>query len=161
MPSFDIVSRIDLHELTNAVDQAARELANRFDFRGSGAEFDREGESVIVLKAQAEFQLKQMLDILKQRLAGRHIDIRCAEIHDPEINVASARQKIGLKQGIDQALAKEIVKRLKDSRLKVQAQIQGDQVRLTGKKRDDLQAAIAFLRAADLSMPLQFENFRD
>ncbi len=161
MPSFDIVSKLDLHELTNAVDQADRELANRFDFRGTGAEFDREGDSTIVLKAQAEFQLQQMLDILKQRLAGRHIDIRCAEIHEPEVNVANARQKIELKQGIGQALAKDIVRRLKDARLKVQAQIQGDQIRVTGKKRDDLQAAIALLRAAELAMPLQYENFRD
>jgi len=161
MPSFDIVSRVDLHELTNAVDQASRELANRFDFRGSGAEFERDGESTIVLKAQAEFQLKQMLDILKQRLAGRHIDIRCAEIGEAQINLATARQAVRLKQGIDQALARDILKRLKQAGLKLQGQIQGEQVRVTGKKRDELQAAIVLLRAADMAMPLQFENFRD
>ena len=161
MPSFDIVSKLDLHELTNALDQANRELANRFDFKGSDAVFERSEETVVTLKAPAEFQLKQMLDILKQRLASRHIDIRCAEIADPEINLATARQKITLKQGIDQPLAKDLIKRLKDAKLKVEAQIQGDKVRISGKKRDDLQGAMALLRSGDLKMPLQFENFRD
>jgi cyclic-di-GMP-binding protein len=161
MPSFDVVSELNLHELTNALDQANRELATRFDFKGTGAVFEREEESVILLKAQAEFQLKQMLDILKQRLASRHIDIACAEIDDPEINLATARQKVTLKQGIDQPLAKDIVKKLKDAGLKVQVQIQGDKLRISGKKKDDLQTAIAFLRGAEITMPLQFENFRD
>ena len=162
MPSFDVVSKIDLHELTNAIDQANRELSNRFDFKGTDAVFERTEESIVTLKAQAEFQLKQMLDILKQRLAARHIDIACAEIADPEINLAAARQKVTLKQGIDQPLAKDIVKRIKDAKLKVEAQIQGDKLRVTGKKKDDLQTAIALLRgAADIKMPLQFENFRD
>ena len=160
MPSFDIVSKLDLHELTNAVDQANRELANRFDFKGTGAVYERE-ETVVTMQAQAEFQLKQMLDILKQRLASRQIDIRCMEVDDPETNLASAKQKVTLKQGIEQPLAKEIVKKIKDAKLKVEAQIQGDKLRVTGKKRDDLQAAIALLRAADLKMPLQYENFRD
>jgi uncharacterized protein YajQ (UPF0234 family) len=161
MPSFDVVSKLDLHELTNAIDQANRELTTRFDFKGTGAVFEREEESVVVLKAQAEFQLKQMLDILKQRLASRHIDIGCAEIADAEINLATARQKVTLKQGIDQTLAKDIVKRIKDSGMKAQTQIQGDKLRITGKKKDDLQAAIALLRAGEIKMPLQFENFRD
>jgi len=161
MPSFDVVSKLDLHELTNAVDQANRELVNRFDFKGSGAEFERTEETVVTLKAQAEFQLKQMLDILKQRLASRHIDIACAEIDEPELNLASARQKITLKQGIDQPLAKEIVKKIKDAKIKVEAQIQGDKLRISGKKRDDLQTAIALLRGAGIKMPLQYENFRD
>lgn len=161
MPSFDVVSKLDLQELTNAVDQANRELGNRFDFKGSGAEFERTAETVVTLKAQAEFQLKQMLDIFKQRLTSRRIDIRAAEIADPEINLASARQAVTLKQGIEQPLAKDIVKRLKDAKLKVEAQIQGDKLRISGKKKDDLQTAIALLRGADLKMPLQFENFRD
>ena len=161
MPSFDVVSKLDLHELTNAVDQANRELANRFDFKGTDAVFERTAETVVTLKAQAEFQLKQMLDILKQRLASRHIDIRCAEIADPELHLGSAKQKVTLKQGIDQPLAKDIVKRIKDAKLKVEAQIQGDKLRVSGKKKDDLQGAIALLRGADLKMPLQFENFRD
>jgi len=161
MPSFDVVSKIDLHELTNAIDQANRELSNRFDFKGTDAVFERDAEAVVMLKAQAEFQLKQMLDILKQRLASRHIDIRCAEIADPEINLAHARQKVTLKQGLDQPLAKDIVKRIKDAKLKVDVQIQGDKLRINGKKKDDLQTAIALLRAAEIEMPLQFENFRD
>lgn len=160
MPSFDIVSKLDLHELTNAVDQANRELEKRFDFKGSGASFER-SESQVTLKADAEFRLKQMQDILMQRLAARGIDIRCADIQDPDTQLASARQTIRLKQGIDQALGKKLVKLIKESGLKVQAQIQGDQLRVTGKKRDDLQDAIALLRKADVEMPLQFENFRD
>lgn len=160
MPSFDVVSKIDLHELTNAIDQANRELTNRFDFKGTDAEFTLD-ETVVTIKAKAEFQLKQMLDILKQRLTARHIDIGCAEIADPEVNLATARQKVTLKQGIDQALSKDLIKRLKDSSLKVQAQIQGDKLRITGKKRDELQEAIALLRGAGISMPLQYENFRD
>lgn len=160
MPSFDVVSEINEHELTNAVDQANREIGQRFDFKGSDATFELD-ETVVTLSAPAEFHLKQMLDILKIRLAGRGIDIRCAEIADPEVNLARARQRVTLKQGIDQPLAKDIVKRLKDSGLKVQAQINGDKLRVSGKKRDDLQTAIAFLRAADIAMPLQFDNFRD
>jgi uncharacterized protein YajQ (UPF0234 family) len=161
MPSFDVVSKLDLHELTNALDQANRELANRFDFKGSDAVFERSAETVVTLQAPAEFQLKQMLDILKQRLAARHIDIRCAEIADPEVNLAHARQKVTLKQGIEQPLAKDIVKRIKDAKLKVDVQIQGDKLRIVGKKKDDLQTAMALLRGADLKMPLQYENFRD
>ena len=113
------------------------------------------------MKADAEFRLKQMQDILLQRLTARGIDVRCVDIGDAEVNLASARQKVTLKQGIDQPLAKKIVKLIKDSGGKVQAQIQGEQLRVTGKKRDDLQAAIALLRAGELEMPLQFENFRD
>ena len=161
MPSFDVVSKLDLHELTNAIDQANRELATRFDFKGSDAVFERSEETVVTLKAPAEFQLKQMLEILKQRLAARHIDIRCAEIADPEVNLATARQKVTLKQGIEQPLAKDIIKRIKDAKLKVETQIQGDKLRISGKKKDDLQTAMALLRGADLKMPLQYENFRD
>ena len=161
MPSFDVVSKLDLHELTNSIDQANRELATRFDFKGSDAVFERSEETVVTLKAPAEFQLKQMLEILKQRLAARHIDIRCAEIADPEVNLATARQKVTLKQGIEQALAKDIVKRIKDAKLKVDVQIQGDKLRINGKKKDDLQTAIALLRGAEIKMPLQYENFRD
>jgi uncharacterized protein YajQ (UPF0234 family) len=160
MPSFDIVSKLDNHEVTNAVDQASRELDKRFDFRGADASFEL-ADGVVSLKADQEFRLKQMQEILLQRLAARSIDIRCVEFSDPETNLAQARQKATLKQGIDQALGKKIVKLIKDAGLKVQAQIQGDQLRVTGKKRDDLQLAIAFLRKSDIEMPLQFENFRD
>jgi uncharacterized protein YajQ (UPF0234 family) len=160
MPSFDIVSKLDSHELTNAVDQANRELDKRFDFKGSGATFEL-SDGVVTLKAEAEFRLKQMQDILFQRLAARGIDVRCAELADPEVNLATARQKVTLKQGIEQALAKKIIKLIKDSGSKVQAQIQGDQLRVIGKKRDELQDTIALLRKSDLEMPLQYENFRD
>jgi uncharacterized protein YajQ (UPF0234 family) len=161
MPSFDVVSKLDLHELTNAIDQANRELANRFDFKGTDAVFERDAETVVMLKAPAEFQLKQMLEILKQRLTSRHIDIRALEIADPEINLATARQRATLKQGIEQPLAKDLVKRIKDAKLKVDVQIQGDKLRIVGKKKDDLQTAIALLRGTEIKMPLQFENFRD
>lgn len=160
MPSFDIVSKLDDHELTNAVDQANRELDKRFDFKGTGASFEL-NDGVVVAKADAEFRLKQMQDILMQRLTARGIDVRCVDIGDPDVNLATARQNITLKQGIEQPLAKKIIKLLKDSGSKVQAQIQGDQLRVTGKKRDELQSAIALLRGSDLDMPLQFENFRD
>jgi cyclic-di-GMP-binding protein len=160
MPSFDVVSKLDSHELTNAVDQANRELDKRFDFKGSGATFEL-NDGVVVLKADAEFRLKQMQDILLQRLTARSIDVRCVDIAEPEVNLATARQNVTLKQGIEQPLAKKIIKLIKDSGSKVQAQIQGDQLRVIGKKRDELQSAIALLRASDIDMPLQFENFRD
>lgn len=160
MPSFDIVSKLDSHELTNAVDQASRELDKRFDFKGSGASFEL-SDGVVVLKADAEFRLKQMQDILLQRLSARGIDVRCVDIADAEVNLASARQNVTLRQGIEQALAKKIIKLIKDSGSKVQAQIQGDQLRVIGKKRDELQDTIALLRKSELEMPLQFENFRD
>jgi len=160
MPSFDIVSEINTHELTNAVDQAVRELEQRFDFKGTGASFVLE-ETTVTMTAQADFQLKQMLDILKLRLAKRSIDIGCLEIKDPEVTLASAKQQVILKHGIDADTGKKITRLVKDSKLKVQVQIQGDKVRVTGKKRDDLQDAIAILRKADLGIPLQFDNFRD
>lgn len=161
MPSFDIVSKLDAHEVSNAVDQANRELDKRFDFRGAHASFEL-ADSVVTLKADAEFRLKQMQEVLFQRLVARGIDIRCADVAEPETNLSAARQKVTLKQGVDQPLGKKIVKLLKDAGLKVQAQIQGDQLRVNGKKRDHLQTAIAFLRRSeDIDMPLQYENFRD
>ena len=163
MPSFDTVSELDSHEVTNGVDQANRELSQRFDFKGSGAEYSREDKEpfVVIMKAQAEFQLKQMLEILKLRLAKRGIDVGCIELKDPEVNLAAARQKVILKHGIDQETGKKVVKLLKESGLKVQAQIQGDKVRVIGKQRDDLQSAMAALRRANVGVPIQFENFRD
>ncbi|MGQ0619708.1 MAG: YajQ family cyclic di-GMP-binding protein [Panacagrimonas sp.] len=160
MPSFDVVSQVDKHELTNAVDQANRDLSNRFDFRGSDARFVLE-EFVITQSGKSEFQLEQMIDILRKRLAGRGIDLRAIEVADPEVNLAGARQKITVKQGIEQPIAKKIVAKLKDARLKVDAQINGDKLRVNGKKRDDLQSAIALLKKSELELPLQFENFRD
>lgn len=160
MPSFDIVSEVDKHELTNAVDQANRELKNRFDFRGTEARFELEG-FVVTQRAPSDFQLKQMLEILRARLAARSIDLRCLDAAEPETSLAEARQRITLKQGIEQAVAKKIITAIKTAKLKVEAQINGDKLRVSGKKRDDLQAAIALLRKTEIDVPLQFENFRD
>jgi len=160
MPSFDIVSEIDLHEVTNAVDQANREVGTRFDFKGSNASFELK-ESVITLVGENEFQLQQMRDILQPRLAKRGVDLLCLKIDPPQTTGRQAKQTLTLRQGIDTPLAKQIVKLIKDSKMKVQAAIQGDQVRVTGKKRDDLQEAIALLKKSDLELPLQFTNFRD
>lgn len=160
MPSFDIVSEVDSHELTNAVDQANRELGNRFDFKGVDARFVLE-DGVITQSAPSDFQLQQMTDILRARLIARGIDVRCLEFGDVETNVAGARQKITVKQGIERELAKKIQSTLKEAKLKVDSQINGDKLRVNGKKRDDLQAAIALLRGQEFELPLQFENFRD
>lgn len=160
MPSFDVVSELDGHEVANAVDQANREVNTRFDFKGTGASFEL-NEFVVSLEAQAEFQLKQMLEILTQKLARRGVDVACMKPDDPEIALNKARQKVVLRHGIDSDNARKIVKLVKDSKLKVQSQVQGEQVRVTGKKRDDLQEAIALLRKAELGLPLQFTNFRD
>jgi len=162
MPSFDTVSELDTHELTNAVDQANRELTQRFDFKDTGATFElKEKEFTVELKAPAEFQLKQMIDILTLRLSKRGIEARCLEKKDPKTNLAEARQDVVLRHGVDQETGKKLQKLLKDSKIKVQAQIAGDKLRVTGKNRDDLQAAMALLRKADVDRPLQFENFRD
>ena len=160
MPSFDVVSEIDTHELTNAVDQAVRELGQRFDFKGTDASFELE-ETTVTMTAPADFQLKQMLEILKLRLAKRGIDVACLEVKDPQVNLARARQLAVLKHGIDADTGRKVSRLIKDSKLKVQVQIQGEKVRVTGKKRDDLQEAIAFLRKSDVGVPLQFNNFRD
>lgn len=160
MPSFDVVSEVDKHELTNAVDTANRELGTRFDFKGTDARFELT-DSVVTQFAPSDFQLKQMLDILRGRLVTRGIDIRCLEIDDPEVNIAEARQKVTIRQGIEQKLAKKIVGAIKEAKIKVEAQINGDKLRVTGKKRDDLQVAMALLKKGDFELPLQFENFRD
>jgi uncharacterized protein YajQ (UPF0234 family) len=160
MPSFDVVSELDGHEVANAVDQANREVTNRFDFKGTGAKFELT-DFTVMLEAQADFQLKQMLDIFTQKLARRGIDVACMAPEDAEIALNKARQKVVLKHGVDTENARKIVKLIKDAKLKVQSQIQGEQVRVTGKKRDDLQAVIQMLKESDLGLPLQFTNFRD
>ena len=160
MPSFDVVSEVDIHELTNAVDQANRELGNRFDFKGVDAKFALD-EQVITQSAPSDFQLQQMTEILRARLIARGIDVRCLEFGEVETNVAGARQKVTVKQGIERELAKKIQSSLKDAKLKVDSQINGDKLRVNGKKRDDLQAAIALLKGAEFELPLQFDNFRD
>jgi len=160
MPSFDVVSEIDQHELTNAVDQANREVSQRFDFKGTGAKYELK-EYTVTLEAQVDFQLKQMLDILSLKVAKRGIDIACLDIKEPEVALNAARQQVVLRHGIDQDAGKKLQRLLKDSKLRVQAAIQGDQLRVTGKQRDDLQSAIALMRKAELGLPLQFKNFRD
>ena len=161
MPSFDVVSEVDKHELTNAIDQANRELSTRFDFKGVAASFEQDGEKLIKLTAPTDFQLKQMSDILKQRLAARNIDFRCMEFGDVETNLAGARQQVTVKQGIEQKLAKQIAAKIKESKIKVDTQINGDKLRVNGKKRDDLQEVMALLKKGDFEQPLQFDNFRD
>ena len=160
MPSFDIVSELDLHEVTNAVDQTNREIGTRFDFKGTDAAIDLK-DFEVTLTAGSSFQLQQIRDILNPKLAKRGIDLACLKLGDPEGQGKLLRQKVTLRQGIERAVAKDIVKALKEAKLKVQAQIQGEQVRVIGKKRDELQEAIAFLRQADFGLPLQFTNFRD
>jgi uncharacterized protein YajQ (UPF0234 family) len=160
MPSFDVVSELDRQEVTNAVDQANRELEQRYDFKGTDAKFELE-ELTVRMTAPVDFQLKQMFEILKLRLTKRGIDIRCMDVKDPEIALNEARQLVLLRHGIDAEAARKLVRMIKDSRLKVQAAIQGEKLRVTGKQRDDLQYAIALLRKSDLALPLQFNNFRD
>jgi len=160
MPSFDVISEVDAHELANAVDQANRELETRFDFRGSGATFEL-SDFVVALAAPNEFQVRQMRQILTDKLGRRKIDVGAMKPEEPEVALNNTQQKIVLRNGIDSDHARKIVKSIKDSKLKVQASIQGEQVRVTGKKRDDLQAVMQLLKKADLGQPLQFTNFRD
>jgi cyclic-di-GMP-binding protein len=160
VPSFDVVSELNHHEVENAVDPASRELESRFDFKGIGAKFELESNEV-TLEAPADFQLKQMLDILKLKLTKRGIDLVCLEIKDAEVNLARARQKVVLREGIDADAARKIQRAIKESKLKVQAAIQGDKVRVTGKSRDELQSAISLLRQQKVEAALQFNNFRD
>jgi len=160
MPSFDIVSEVDIHQLTNAVDQAARVVNNRFDFKGVEASFERE-ERRVVISAEAEMQVTQMEDMLRAALVKCDIDPSAMDCGDIEASGKLVRQSVELKHGLDSAQCKAIVKRIKDEKMKVQAQIQGDQVRVTGKKRDDLQAVMTLLRNEDFKLPLQFSNFRD
>ena len=160
MPSFDVVSEVNMHELANAVDQTNREVANRFDFKGTDSRVEHTG-NILTLIAPAEFQVKQIYDILRTKISKRGIDVLCLETGKITETVNEARQIITVKQGINQELAKKITRIIKDSRLKVQATIQGEQVRVTGKKRDDLQEAISLLRNSKLELPLQYVNFRD
>jgi uncharacterized protein YajQ (UPF0234 family) len=160
MPSFDVVSEVDLQEVRNAVDQANREVGTRFDFKGIKANFEL-ADDVIKLTTERDFQLRQMMDILRQKLAKRGVDIGSLDLKDSTSSLSAARQEVGLKQGIDTETAKSMIKALKAAKLKVQAQIQGEQLRVSGKNRDDLQEAIAQLREGDWGLPLKFTNFRD
>ena len=160
MPSFDVVSDFDAHEARNGVDQANREVTTRFDFKGTGSKFELE-DAVISLTTQSDFQLNQMMDILQQKLAKRGIDLGCLEEQEPEFSGSEARQKVIMRRGIDTDRARKLVKQIKAAKLKVQAAIQGDKLRVSGKKRDDLQNVIAMLKDTDVGLPLQYENFRD
>ena len=160
MPSFDVVSEVDHHELSNGVDQANREVSTRFDFKGTGSNFELAG-LVITMNTESEFQLQQMYDVLCNKLVKRGVDIACLEKDEPVIHAKTATQTIKVREGIETPLAKEMIKLIKQSKAKVQAAIQGDQLRVTGKKRDDLQEVIALLKNAALDTPLQYKNFRD
>ena len=161
MPTFDIVSEVDKHELTNAVDQANREVDNRFDFRGTDASVEQ-SDKVLTLNANSDFQLDQLLDILRMKLIKRKVEVSCLEVKDSIGNGKMRKQEVIIREGIDKDLSREIVKLVKESKIKVQSAIQGESVRITGKKRDDLQAVMALLKGNDsLEMPLQYNNFRD
>lgn len=160
MPSFDIVCEMDRHEVSNAVDQANREVGNRFDFKGADAKFELKDDK-ITLKAEVDFQLKQMIDILHNKLTKRGVDIGHLKIGEPNIQHKKAEQVITLQEGIAQDIAKKIVKFIKEQKIKVQPAIQGEQVRVTGKKLDDLQEMIALIEKQDFGLPLQCGNYRD
>ena len=160
MPSFDTVSEVDLHEVSNAVDQANREIGNRYDFKGSSARVVQ-AEDQLTIQADNEFQLNQVKDILHLKLAKRGVDLGSLEEGKLETTINQARQTLRVQQGIPQDIAKRIVKLVKDARLKVQASVQGDKVRVSGKNRDDLQKVIAMLKGAAIDLPLQYNNFRD
>ena len=160
MPSFDIVSEVDLHQFTNAVDQANRVIETRFDFKGVEARFERD-KLEVTLVAESEMQVQQMEDMLRGTLIKSKIDPKAMEIEDPQTSGMLVKQKIKMKNGLETELAKKIVKQIKESGLKVQTQIQDEQIRVTGKKRDDLQAVMALLREKPPEQPLQYTNFRD
>ena len=160
MPSFDVVSEVNHHELSNAVDQANREVTTRFDFKGSGSNFELAG-NLVTMNTQSEFQLQQMYDILCNKLVKRGVDIAALELGNPDIQLKTATQQVTVREGINAAEARKMIKLIKDRKMKVQAAIQGDQLRVTGKKRDDLQEVIAVLREGKFDVPLQFKNFRD
>jgi len=160
MPSFDVVSQVNHHELTNAVDQANREVSTRFDFKDTGSNFEL-SDQLITMNTESEFQLQQMFDMLCNKLIKRGVDIACLDQGDPVIQAKTATQAITVREGIESADARKMVKLIKHSKMKVQAAFQGDQLRVSGKKRDDLQAVIALLKEAKFDLPLQFKNFRD
>ena len=160
MPSFDVVSEVDHHELSNALDQANREIGTRYDFKGSNARIESSGNQ-LTLEAESEFQVNQMVPILKEKMSKRGIDVDCLEFGEVVEMNKRARQPVTVREGLDKDLARKMVKLIKDGKLKVQAAIQGEQLRVSGKKRDDLQQVMQMLREAGLGIPLQFNNFRD
>jgi len=160
VPSFDVVSQVDLNEVSNAVNQATRELDNRFDFKGTNAKFELD-DSAVTLRAPNEFQVNQMYDILTARLASRKINVGCLEREATQQNVSDAWQIVRVRQGIDTDLARQLVKLVKQAKMKVQVAMQGNQLRVSGNKKDALQKVIELIKEQDVSLPLQFVNFRD
>jgi uncharacterized protein YajQ (UPF0234 family) len=160
MPTFDIVSEVDMHEMSNAVDQASREIGTRFDFKGVPASFEL-SDNVVVLTAEVDFQIQQMMDILQSKMVKRGLDISSLKSADIENVGQRAIMKVAVQQGIEADIARKIVKKVKEQKMKVQVAIQGEKLRVTGKKRDDLQGVIAMLKDENYGLPLQFNNFRD
>ena len=160
MPSFDVVSQVNLDEVRNGVNQATREIKTRFDFKGKNASFELE-DSQITMRAPDAFQLNQMYDILTTKLVSRKVNVRCLERDPVQVNVGDAWQVVKVRQGIESDLARQLVKTVKQTKIKVQVAVQGDKLRVTGKKRDDLQQVIALLKETEVDLPLQYINFRD
>jgi len=160
MPTFDAVSEVDHHELSNAIDQANREIGTRYDFKGSDSKIEQSANELTLI-SESEFQIKQMAPILKEKMAKRGIDVSCLDFADIIEMNKKAKQQVTVKEGLDKDIARKIIKLIKESKIKVQAAIQDEQVRVTGKKRDELQQVMQLLREADLGIPLQFNNFRD
>lgn len=161
MPSFDIVSEVDMHEVNNAIDQSNREVGTRFDFKGVDAKFEVTDQSILVVSAEVDFQVKQMLEILRGKLVKRGVDIKALVEDKIEVSGQKASINVKIQQGIESEIARKIVKMVKNTKIKVQTAIQGDKLRVTGKKRDDLQSVIAMLKDSNLGIPLQYNNFRD
>ncbi len=162
MPSFDIVSQLNLQEVDNALNQARKEVGQRYDFKDSATTIEFDKKEKIAIESADEFKVEAVDDVLREKFAKRQVSLKALDFGKVEPGpMGRAKQEIKLKQGIDSDRAREIVKLVKDAKLKVQAQIMGDQVRVSGKKRDDLQSAIAAIKAKDMDLPLQFVNFRE
>ena len=161
MPSFDIVSEVDMHELSNALDQSNREVGTRFDFKGTDASFELNNDSDINISAEAGFQIQQMMEILRSKMVKRGIDIKSLKEGDVQLVGQKASMIVAVNQGIEADIARKIVKAVKEAKLKVQTAIQGEKLRVTGKKRDDLQQVMALLKDGGFGVPLQYDNFRD
>jgi cyclic-di-GMP-binding protein len=161
MPSFDIVSEVDMHELNNAMDQSNREVGTRFDFKGVDASFELNKDSDITITAEADFQIQQMLEMLRSKMVKRGVDVKSLKEGEVKMVGQKASMIVTVQQGIEADIARKIVKAVKEAKLKVQTAIQGEKLRVTGKKRDDLQQVIALLKEGNYGIPLQYDNFRD
>ena len=161
MPSFDIVSEVDMHELNNALDQSNREVGTRFDFKGIDASFELDNDSNIKVIAEVDFQIQQMLEMLRSKMVKRGIDTKSLKEGDVQLIGQKASMIVTVQQGIEADISRKIVKAVKEAKLKVQTAIQGEKLRVTGKKRDDLQQVMALLKEGSYGVPLQYDNFRD